>query len=355
MSFLGTGGGGNPYIGRLMLTEELRAGREPRIIELSEVPDDWLVVFCVTIGSPSVLLEKFPSVTTALTGLCRLEQRLGRKVDALVLGEAGGINGILPLVIGARSNLPVINADGMGRAFPELPMVTFNFMGCSGTPLVLSDDLGQTAVLDAIDNLEAERLARHIVTAMGAAAHLVAYPMSGAEVKRTAIPGALSFALQIGNLLTEARAAKDDPLRRFIERLAQLRPERAAELLYEGKITDLSRQTAGSFAVGRVIIEAADEPGAQMTIDFQNEFTLARRQGRVVAMVPDLIVIVDRETAEPITTENLKYGQRVGVAAVAAPNELRTQRALEFVGPRAFHIDLDFVPLEDLRTVVVSY
>ena len=40
--------------------------------------------------------------------------------------EEGGVNATLPLVVSALSGLPVIDADGMGRAFPELQMVTYN-------------------------------------------------------------------------------------------------------------------------------------------------------------------------------------------------------------------------------------
>jgi len=68
----------------------------------------------------------------------------------------------------------------------------------------------------------------------------------------------------------------------------------------------------------------------------------------VIAIVPDLIVVVDRETAEPITTEGLRYGQRVSVLGVSAPPALRTSDALALFGPQAFKLDHPFVPIEDL-------
>ena len=37
--------------------------------------------------------------------------------------EVGGMNSIEPLLVGARLGLPVIDADGMGRAFPELQVL----------------------------------------------------------------------------------------------------------------------------------------------------------------------------------------------------------------------------------------
>ena len=48
--------------------------------------------------------------------------------------EAGGVNSLLPLALAARLGLPVIDADGMGRAFPELQMVTFHSGRCSCNP-----------------------------------------------------------------------------------------------------------------------------------------------------------------------------------------------------------------------------
>lgn len=44
------------------------------------------------------------------------------KVVAVVCAEIGGANSIEPLVAGAELGLPIVDADGMGRAFPELQM-----------------------------------------------------------------------------------------------------------------------------------------------------------------------------------------------------------------------------------------
>jgi DUF917 family protein len=86
-----------------------------------------------------------------------------------------------------------------------------------------------------------------------------------------------------------------------------------------------------------------------MTIGFQNENLYAREGDTVRAMTPDLITVMDLETAESITTERLKYGQRVRIVAAAAPAALRTDRALGYVGPGAFGLDMAFVPVEQLN------
>ena len=43
--------------------------------------------------------------------------------------------------------------------------------------------------------------------------------------------------------------------------------------------------------------------------------------------------MLDAETAEPITTEGLRYGQRVRVVAISTPAVMRTPEALAVFGP----------------------
>src|SRR3546814_14238003 len=79
-----------------------------------------------------------------------------------------------------------------------------------------------------------------------------------------------------------------------------------------------------------------------MEIEFQYENLVARENGAIRALVPDLITVMDRETADTITTERLKYGQRVKIVAATAPAMLREPRALRLVGPRAFGLGTAF-------------
>jgi DUF917 family protein len=85
-----------------------------------------------------------------------------------------------------------------------------------------------------------------------------------------------------------------------------------------------------------------------MEVTFQNEHLVARSDGRVLTIVPDLICMVDRETAEPITTEALRYGQRLKVIGVSAAPQMRTPAALAVFGPQAFGLKDKFTPIEEL-------
>ncbi len=56
---------------------------------------------------------------------------------------------------------------------------------------------------------------------------------------------------------------------------------------------------------------------------------------------------MDSLSGEAIGTETLRYGQRVTVVALPAPEILMTEKGLAHVGPRAFGYDLDFHSLFD--------
>lgn len=345
--FLGTGGGGDPYLGRLMLRQALEESCDLKILELEDLPDDALVVASACMGAPTVMVEKIPCVGAAEASLRALERHLGRKADAIICIEAGGVNGTLPLVLGARLGLPVVNGDGMGRAFPELQMVTFGVYGNSATPLALAGEQGDCIVIEARSNRFSENLARANVVAMGAIAQISLYPVSGKAIRQTCVPRTITLALEIGRAIQSARRAKADPFMALERYFVGTTPARCARVIFDGKVLDILRETKSGFAKGRVTLAGLDDASQIMTVDFQNEFLLATRNGQAIAMVPDLITILDRETAEPITTEALKFGQRVKVMAVSVPEVMRTEAALQTFGPAAFGIRHPYMRLED--------
>jgi DUF917 family protein len=145
-----------------------------------------------------------------------------------------------------------------------------------------------------------------------------------------------------------ARAEGQDPFEALFAALRATAIYRHAGILFDGKITDLERETRAGFSIGRVNIEGLHGEG-EMELVFQNENLLARRAGATCAMVPDIITVMDRETADTITTERLKYGQRVKIVGASAPDILRERRALDFVGPGAFGFDDPYRPIEELN------
>ena len=345
-AILGTGGGGDPYVGKLMALTAIRKYGPVKLLDPSEVPDDWFIVPTAMMGAPTVLIERIPRGDEAVESLRLLEKFHGRKADATMPIEAGGINSTIPFVVGAKAGLPVVDGDGMGRAFPELQMETFSVYGIPGSPIAIHDEKGNSALLNTVDNVALEWLARGLTVKMGGSSHIAEYAMSGKEVKRTAVKNCVSLVLKIGRTIREAAANKESPLKALID-VTEGTTYGKAIPLFKGKVLDVERRTTAGFAVGNTTIEGMDDySGKTMSIRFQNENLMAAVDGNIVATVPDLISILDTESAHAITTEGLRYGFRVTVIGIPTPEIMRTPEAIKVWGPRYFKLDTDYIPLE---------
>lgn len=336
---LGTGGGGDPYIGKLMAQEAIRRHGKVMLIDIETLSDDALVVPVCMMGAPTVMTEKLPQGDEIVIALRKLEAFLGRKVDAILCGEAGGINSTTPFVAAAATGLPLVDGDGMGRAFPELQMETFSLYGVSATPMVLGDDKGNSVLLETISNPWTERLARAATVEMGGSALLAFYPMSGAIAKKAVVRGTLSLCADIGRTLREARLRHADPVAAIVARLG-------ATVIFHGRVQDVDRRTVGGFARGEARLEGIEgDKGRLLRIAFQNEFLIAERDGEVLVTTPDMLALLEAETGAPVTADALRYGIRSVAIAWPGNDHWRTPEGLEVVGPRYFGYDVDFKPI----------
>lgn len=343
-AFLGTGGGGDPYIGAVLCREALDRYGPVELLSLPEVPDDAAVFVAAAMGAPTVLIEKLMSLEEADCAVRALERRLGRKATAIISAEIGGVNATLPIAFAAMRGVPLIDADGMGRAFPSLEMCSFSVSGISCSPVALADEYGNSVVVEAQSDKVAEKLARPVVTAMGASTALSCYPMTGAQAKGAAVPGTISAALAIGRAI--GGTSEQAPVERLLEALGKVPLYRHAGQVFRGKIVALSRDTERGWVFGRCEIESPDR-SSHAVIQFQNENLVIEIDGAVAVIVPDLITVVDLDTARPIPTESLRYGQRVAVIACTAPPQLSTPAGLAAMGPAAFGLAHPYQPFTE--------
>ncbi len=151
-ALLGTGGGGDPYIGKLMALQAIEEHGEITLLSPDEIPEDAVIVSSAMMGAPTVLFEKPPSGEESINAFKTLEAYLGKEIYATFPIEAGGLNSMQPLALAAELGIPVIDADGMGRAFPALHMVTFYLDGMEASPMVMADEKGNTALMTTINS-----------------------------------------------------------------------------------------------------------------------------------------------------------------------------------------------------------
>jgi DUF917 family protein len=121
-------------------------------------------------------------------------------------------------------------------------------------------------------------------------------------VKRAAVPGTVTQAIRLGNLVLEANRTHTNPIPLIAA------SEQGVHLM-DAKIIALKRHLRGGFAVGEIALEGIDTHiGTQAQVIFQNEFLSFERAGRIEVSVPDLIVILDVDTGHAITTRYCATG-----------------------------------------------
>jgi len=156
-SVYGTGGGGDPYIGKLIAMNMMRRHGPVRLVELDALDDDALVVPVALVGAPTVAIEKFPSTPQFVGALAAIETYMGKRASAVMCAEAGGLNSTIPFAVASQAGLPLVDGDLMGRAFPEIQMTLATLHGIKATPMALCDDKGNSVVMQTVTNQYTER------------------------------------------------------------------------------------------------------------------------------------------------------------------------------------------------------
>lgn len=337
-AILGTGGGGSVQTGLLAAARAVRECGPVAVRRLETFADSDIIAPLSGIGAPTVGHEMIGSETEAIALKRAVEEVLRFRIAGVMSSEIGGSNGLAPVAWAARMGVPLVDADGMGRAFPEVQMVSMYVAGIPYNYVVMSDVVGNVSILRPQDGRWAERQARALAVASGSHSLMADYILPAAAARGAVIEGSVSRAVRIGRVMRESA----DPI-------GALRDELGARQLIEGKIIDIERRTGGGFVRGSVVVEGVgDSKGELVRIEIQNENLVALSDGVVLASVPDLITVVDTATGTAISTESLRYGQRASVLAWPCDPLWRTPRGLETAGPRAFGYDLDYRPVEEL-------
>jgi hypothetical protein len=338
-TILGSGGGGDPYIGKLLAQQAIRQYGPVPLVGIDEVADEARVVFIGAVGAPGVLIEKLPRPIDAAAALDMLEAYLGYKFTHLAPIEAGGLNAVTPVSVAAARGLPIADADGMGRAWPTLDLVTPTLYGGSATPLALADEHGNRVLLTASSNEWSEVISRAVTVASGGITLLALYPMTGVQAKRWLVHGPLTRAARLGELLRRSR-----PHGRAVDAILA---DGGGVRLLEGKVTAVERRTERGWTMGEASVDGiGSDRGRKLVLRFQNEYLAALVDEVPVATTPDLIMTLGLETGEPIPAEQIRYGYRVSVIGLPGDNRWRSPEGLQISGPRRFGYDLDYRPVE---------
>ncbi len=341
---LGSGGGGDPYIGKLLARDAIRRFGPVPLYSLEEVPSDARVASIAAFGAPGVLVEKLPRPGDAVAALEALEAHLGYAFTHLAPIEAGGLNSVVPVPVAARRGLPMVDADGMGRAWPTIDLVTPALYGGRATPLALADEHSNVFVLQSANSEWAEKICRAATVASGCITVLALYPMSGREAVERLVDAPLARAARLGSLIRSTR-----PRAAIAERIVA---DGGGVLILEGSVTLVERRTERGWTMGSATVCGIGEnSGKSLQLLFQNEYLVALRDdGSPPVSTPDLIMTVALETGEPVPAEEIRYGHRVAVIGLPCDRRWRSEEGVRRSGPRRFGYDFEYVPVEQVAS-----
>lgn len=214
LAVLGTGGGGSVHTAYLNSVDMLRsAGKgRMRIVDPGALVSDSKVALVAYAGSPSVSNERLAadelhSATLALSTYLNIP-----KLDAVMAGEIGGSNGMRAFSVGSSLDIPVIDGDTMGRAFPKLDLVLPYVYGkADPSPAVLSDARGNIQVIAAVESSHRfETMTRVVCQELGLFTGMSLNPLSGRVVQDYCCHRGLSSGWFIGREIYLARLKKTD-------------------------------------------------------------------------------------------------------------------------------------------------
>jgi DUF917 family protein len=103
---LGTGGGGDPYLGTLVALRSFERHGPLKLVTADELADDGIVVYPFLIGSPVPLIEKFPLGREMVQAYRSLDRFLGGRAQAVMPIEIGGANSMVPFFVAAELGVP---------------------------------------------------------------------------------------------------------------------------------------------------------------------------------------------------------------------------------------------------------
>ncbi len=334
----------------------LSAGKSFNIVSIDDLPDDWNVVQAAGgIGgggawdyvTDRIKGQNLPTVPNGtVIALEALSKHLGKKFDAIIRNEAAGAT-LNAFQVATAVGLPVVDACPAGRAKPEVQQSLPFINGLLVTPAALVTRWGDTIFIDkAVDDYRYEDLARALAVASGGGVSNARGVLSGKDVKRATIHGALSEAILFGRTVREAAASGKDPVQALLTVSHGYK-------LFQGRVSKADEKGERGFTWWDVELAGVNQyAGHTYRVWVKNENIVSWLDGQPDVMSPDLLYNLDPKTGRAVAGSGLG-GYPVGAEVVmlgrpALAAAFRSPKGLEVIGPRHFGFDFEYKPIEDV-------
>lgn len=307
-------------------------GRRPELKAVEEFDDDALIVSVGFVNNGLPVSDLRPVGDEFRTSLRLVEEALGRRVDGLMPLAAGNVNAIVPLLTGLQLDLPIVDADPMGRIFPLVDQTVFTLAGLPVGPAAATGATGESVLVNVTEPARAERLLRALAGELGGWAATATYPMSAATLARTGVLGSISRMMHIGRILDSSITTeqKHDALRRLV----------GVQQIIRARVSDLM-WSAPSIVPGQIdhpssVVFIEETQGKIVQVELQNELLMVMVDGAVRAVVPDMITMIRPEDGSVATLEDLWCGNTIDIVVMPAAKQWYSPEGIRLAGPSAF-------------------
>ena len=349
----GTGGGGSVESAMRLLKEAMERGVPFKLVDPAEVPDDAIIACPYGVGGGVreeirqrfESLPRLPQHEVISMAVDAFEKQLGKSIYGFVLGELGAGNSLLAMYMAALTGKYIVDGDAVGRSVPEVAHSTFNICDVPITPFVIVTPFGDIMlVTKVLNDQRAEDIDRFMAVASGGGVTVIDHPVDGKKLRDSIILNTVTKSIEVGRSIREAREKAIDPIEALIK-------STEGDILFHGEIDVVEREGREGFLWGSVKLKGVDAfQGKNYKVWFKNENLMTWLDGEPHVTCPDLISIIDAETAQALSNwgEDLAKGKGVVVLGMRAPDMWRTERGLELLSPRYFGFDVEYRPIEKI-------
>lgn len=364
----------------------LADGRQPRLIDPADLPDDALIYMSAGVGGGVRREEKERWLANPGWGArsrpgydqtawinarldemedlypsCSWTERPGPEwrgvaEERLRRAVGGDSFAYMPFEIGPRvyttvldaasKGKPAVDADLAGyRAVPEVSLASLNVQQARIGPVVLATAWGDLLLLEKVLNWQRlEDLSRHIAVSSGGGVNgMMAFP--GEVIRTGAVTGTISKARRVGRAIREAGSTGRDPVAAAAEAAG-------GYVLFRGRVLAQLNEDKGAFIWGDERFEGTGEfAGHTFRIWYKNENHMSWLDGRPYVMSPDCVTVLDAQTGRGLSNfapGDWAWGREVGIIGVPCAPVWRTERGLRIFHPWRWGFACDYRPIEEV-------
>jgi DUF917 family protein len=311
---LGGGGGGWLNDGLIRGKLAVAMGR-PRLVPVEEFADEEIVVTVSSVGAPSAV-ERYVEPIYGVRALEKLQKWVGKELKGVMTNENGASGTVNGWLQGVIIDLPVVDAAGDGRAHPTAIMGSmglFDLPGYVSYQAAIGGDPQKGRYLELMTQGNFSRAAAMVRQASIEAGGSVAVardPIPAAYVKSNAAIGAISHAIQLGEI--------------YLRHL-QLSPVAGIEAVAEflqgyflgvGVVEKVFIKQKGGFDVGSLVIQSKQ---AKWELCFWNEYMSLDAEGERLATFPDLVMTFSAQDGAPLVSAQVQEGMEILI--LVAPSQ----------------------------------